>query len=343
MKFLRKTLISFLISFTFAYAGIETKSQCKAATKGFNSAVQIAIRSITTLYNIFPIRIGNVKIASFKDLEDYSELSSMPICFCIRPPSPIPVPGIKVSLWEPLSLIEVTSLPMCSPVFGMSIPLNVGIGTSSVGSIDTENIHTLNTYQAHYIKYPVFKLLDLLLDFVCLENDGSIDYAYITELDPLWQNDSWSAILNPEVFLVANQIAQFACIADSIAASVGFPLDPLWWCFGSWGSAFPLTENVEGATNVEASANIASRTLLKLHRELLLWGSVGETGLCQLYPMPIMRKSQYGIFPIYPLVFPTRIPIGRTGHLWAEGQDMPVENLHVWVWSVYRKRDCCAF
>ena len=343
MKFLKKILISLLIGFSVSYAGAITSAQCKVATKGFSSAVEIATKSITTIYNVFPIRIGNVPLFKFPNLEDHSELSSMPVCFCIKPPSPIPIPGVKISLWEPIALVETTALPLCTPTFGMSIPLNIGIGTSSIGSVDTESIHTLNTYQAHYIKYPVFKLLNMFMDFVCLQIDGSIDIGYLTEIDPVWQNDSWSAILNPEVFLVSNVIAQFACIADAIASSMGFPLDPLWWCFGSWGSAFPLTQNVEGTTNVEAAANITAKLLMKLHRQLMLWGSVGEAGLCYKYPMPVMRKSQYGIFPIYPIGFPYRIPVGRTGFLWDEGQDMPVINLHTWVWSVYRKRDCCAF
>lgn len=332
------------MSFSFSYAGVVTEAQCKVATRGGASAVDIATKAVMTIYNVFPIRIGNVPLFKFPGLEDFSELSNIPICFCLKPPSPVPVPGIKISLWEPIALVETTALPLCMPTFGISIPVDIGIGTMSIGAIDTDiDHHTLNTYQAHYIKYPVFKLLNMLMDFVCLEMDGGLDLAYFTEVDPLWQNDTWTAILNPEVFLVSNPIAQMACIADSISASLGFPLDPLWWCFGAWGSAFPMTQNVEGTNTVEASANITARLLMKMHRQLLLWGSVGEAGLCQKFPMPIMRKSQYGIFPIYPIGYPLRIPIGRTGFLWAEGQDVPFANLHTWVWNIYRKRDCCAF
>jgi len=341
LRFIKKILISFLIWINIALA-IDTSAQCKVATHGFQSAVEIATKSIMTIYNVFPIRIGNVKIFSYKNLEDYSELSSMPICVCIKPPG-IPIPGIKVSFWEPIAIVETTALPMCVPTFGMSIPVNIGVGTSSLGAVDTGIITSLNTYQAHYIKYPIFKLLGLFLDFICLDFNGGIDIGYLTELDPLFQNDSWSAILNPEAFLVANPVAQSACITDSIASQFGFPLDPLWWCFGSWGSAFPMTMNVKGGTNITASANIVSRMLMKMHRELLLWGSVGESGLCGKYPMPIMRKSQYGIFPVYPVGYPYRIPIGRTELLWSEGLDIPFVNMHTWTWIIYRKRDCCAF
>ncbi|WP_457641318.1 TraU family protein [Persephonella sp.] len=342
MRFIKKILISFLVTVSISFGGIESTAQCKVATHGFGSAVEIAIKAGMTTYNIFPIRVGGVKLFSFKDLEDFNTLSNLPTCICMKPPG-IPVPGIKLSLWEPIAIVEPVALPLCVPTFGLSIPVSAGIGTSSLASVDTDNVETLNTYQAHYIKYPVFKILQLFLDFVCLDVDGSLDIGYLTEFDPLWQNDAWAAILGPEAFLVANPVAQMACIADSITAQFGFPLDPLWWCFGSWGSAFPLTMNVVEGTNITATANIVAKLLMKMHRELLLWGSVGEIGLCGKYPMPIMRKSQYGIFPIYPIGWPLRIPIGRTDLLWAEGQDIPFANMHVWAWMVYRKRDCCAF
>ena len=41
-------------------------------------------------------------------------------------------------------------------------------------------------YQVHlYVRPPVLYLLELLLDFVCLEQD-KFDLVYMTELDPFW-------------------------------------------------------------------------------------------------------------------------------------------------------------
>ena len=88
---------------------------------------------------------------------------------------------------------------------------------------------------------------------------------------------------------------------------------------------------------------ISAKMIAKLHRELFLYGSVGEAGLCGTYPMPIMRKSQYSLLPVHPVSFPLRVPIGRTEFLWGQGMEVPFVNHHVYTNVVYRKRDCCAF
>jgi len=192
--------------------------------------------------------------------------------------------------------------------------------------------------------YKELGLIDYLADFICLSGDGGMDIGYVTELDPLWQNDIWASIVGPEAYLVANPVAQTACMADAVSSAAGFPLDPLWWCIGSWGSAFPMTQNVKDYTTpMETQGAITARMLMKMHRQLMLWGSIGEAGLCQSYPMPVMRKSQYGIFPVYPFLgWPYRIPIGRSGLIWDRGMDNPA-NMQVGAWMIYRKRDCCAF
>ena len=138
--------------------------------------------------------------------------------------------------------------------------------------------------------------------------------------------------------------AQLACIPDSVSSQSGYPLDPLYWCFGSWNQTFPLTKATSGVTSPESAMGIASRTLFKLHRQFMLWGSIGSQGLCGKYPMPIMRKSQYAMYPVYPIMsHPVRIPIGRSGMLWSVGQDVALANSHTWAIMIYRKRNCCVW
>lgn len=299
--------------------------------------IDIIVTSLFTIHNIFPITVAGIELNPFSGVENYDTTAKIPVCVC---PTPFPRFGIKIGLWEPIALIEPTAIPYCSPTIGRALPISLGMGAASFGQHDGQGTKHANTLQSHYIKFNVLSLLQMLMDFVCLQN-GGIDYGYMTELDPLWQNDIWAAILGPEAFLVANPIAEMACMADAVTANVGFPLDPLWWCTGSWNGTFPMTQNVKGTTAAMTQANLSTRTLMKLHRQLMLWGSVGEEGMCMQYPMPIMRKSQYGIFPIYPFVWPNRFPIGRTGMIWDAGQENP-GNQHVGGWMVYRKRDCCA-
>ena len=49
-----------------------------------------------------------------------------------------------------------------------------------------------------------------------------------------------SFIINPEALLFGNPIAQTACVADSVAATVSQPIDPLFWCMGSWVRLSPV-------------------------------------------------------------------------------------------------------
>ena len=43
-------------------------------------------------------------------------------------------------------------------------------------------------YQVHWYLYPLIFWLELLVDFVCMEK-GDFDLAYVTELDPFWNDD----------------------------------------------------------------------------------------------------------------------------------------------------------
>ena len=305
------------------------------------TAVKVWTTAIATIYNIFPIRIGGVKIGGFGGLEDYSSVSNTPVCLCM---DPFPRIGLKISLWEPIAFLEATRIPSCSPSLGMALPLpsptaQTGFGGEDSAGEDQSNFHS---YQFHYVKFHPFAILNLFLDFICLEKSG-LDVAYMSELDPLWQSDVWAAVLNPEAILVANPVAQMSCMADSAAATMGFPLDFLWWCLGTWGSLYPLTKNVSQGINLTSQMAVSTRAVAKLHKQLILWGSVGESGLCGMYPMLVMRKSQYSLLPLHPVSHPKRMPIGRSVMLWGEGKEVPFINHHVYVNMLYRKRDCCAF
>ena len=55
----------------------------------------------------------------------------------------------------------------------------------------------------------------VLLDFPCLEK-GSLDLAYLTEVDPLWADDELTAILNPKRCCSPTRPAKAACAADCV-------------------------------------------------------------------------------------------------------------------------------
>ena len=289
---------------------------------------------------VFPIKIGGITVASFGQ-EDTDTVNPYPICFCEDRPPPLNlVPGIPVSFWEPVRILEVVRDPYCFPSLGgMDLsPTIQGHGTNS-GTQATDEHHAF--YQVHYYVYPLFYILELVMDFLCLER-SNFDLGYLTELDPLWNHPELAALLTPEAFGFANPISIAVCAADCAAATAGFPIDSLFWCAGCWGGFYPLNGAVSAgnASPQESSALVASRMLFKLHREGLLWGTVGVPGLCQKYPMPIMRKSQYKL----QLAYPKRgnvFPIGRSDYAWGFGASFPVTG-EDFVYVIWRKRDCCV-
>jgi len=333
-----KILLATLLTISLLNASNISTASCKASLRG-NSPVIILMNMLKTVHNVLPIKFAGITLLKGSS-EDPNDGSNKPLCIC---KVPFPRVGLTLSFHEPLAVAEVTNIPNCSPIIGGSLPLNVGAG-QSFQSINKQNTQNTESYQVNYVRYPLFYYTRMLVDVACMTRDRSIDYGYLTTIDPLWQNDQWSAIINPDAYLVANQFAQYACIADAVASQMGYPLDPLYWCQGSWNQTFPLTKATSGVTSPETAMGITSRILFKLHRQFMLWGTAGKEGICQFYPMPIMRKSQYSIYPLYPLLsHRNRVPIGRTGMIWGVGQEVPFANSHNWVIMIYRKRNCCIF
>lgn len=160
---------------------------------------------------LFPITILGVKIVNGgpDTAPPKFPLPPIPVCACARSGIPVPVPGIPISFWEPVRLVDVTKSPMCM----------VSLGGISLGSTPQKGMKEDEEgafYHVHWYIYPVIYWLEILLDFVCLEM-SSVDIAYMTEFDPLWGDDVKVSILNPEAILFANPLAQVACVADCIA------------------------------------------------------------------------------------------------------------------------------
>lgn len=283
---------------------------------------------------LFPIKIGGIEVVS-SDTPDTPNPTDFPVCFCKRPGFPAPLPGIPISFWEPARLIDVTKSPMCMVSLG-----GISLGTSpQSGTKDDQDGSSF--YHVHWYIYPVLYWLELLMDFACLEM-VSVDVAYLTEFDPFWNDDTKSAILNPEAILFGNIIAQGACIADCLTASVGLSNDLFFWCSGCQGSLYPYTGNV-GAQNggVQGSSLLVGRMIAKLHRELLAWGYYGNKGLCGKYPLPIIKKSQYRYQMTYPIPEVLGCKrIGQTEVLWQSGKEFPVKG-EDFAYLLWRKRDCC--
>jgi len=285
---------------------------------------------------MLPLKIAGVTIAP-GNIKDLSGNLGSPTCMC---PDPFPRVGIPVSFFEPSRLIEVVKDPFCFPSMGFGIGTSDGTLGGSAGSGEGDGQSTF--FQAHYYISPIYAMLEMLTDFLCLQTTG-FDIGYITEVDPLWNNDVLSAIINPEALLFGNPISNLACMAESItsAAFEPFTLDILFWCKGSWGNAYPLTGQTGSDGYIEASASVAASLIYKLHRQFVLLGSWGHAGLCGYYPAPIWKKSAYRLQLVTPIANPFATPIGTTGLFWTSGKNPPFVGDN-FSYLLFKKRDCCV-
>jgi conjugal transfer pilus assembly protein TraU len=253
--------------------------------------------------------------------------------------------GFKVSFWEPVRRVDVVRRPFCMTSLG-GIELNPGFDAPRGSRYSQDSTSTSSFYQVHWYVDPVIFWLEAIFDNACLEQ-SSFDVAYLTELDPMWNDDELTFIFNPDVALFGTLPARAACAADCVAATVGFPSNTLFWCAGCQGSLYPLNGNVQAHIGgVQASSLEMTRLIAKMHREGLMWAASGEDGLCGYYPQPIMDKTNYKYQMLYPIPQTEKIagkccqPLGRSTILWGAGKEYPFEG-EDFAYMVFRKRNCC--
>lgn len=295
---------------------------------------------------LFPITIGG-RAVQLGGGEDSSDNPGQVVSICPNPRlGGIPTPCIPIGFWEPIRLIDVTRTPYCLVNMGgtriSQTHINAGGHTTKKGK-GNKTRHAF--YQVHWYVYPVIYWLELLADFICLEKQN-FDLAWMSELDPTWNDEESGALMNPEAILFANPIAQVACVADCVATIGGLSIDKLFWCAGCQGSLYPYGGNVEGHTGgVSSSLLVAERFTAKLHRMLVLPGTSGKKALCASYRMPIIKKSQYKYQMTYPIPQTNKKtgchPLGRSETLLASGKEFPVKG-EDFGYLVWRKRTCCV-
>ena len=281
---------------------------------------------------IFPIQIAGI-IQLGVNGEDPDDIAN-PVCVCTE--SAIPRLGLTVSFWEPARLIDTVSEPWCLMALGTK--LNEPRPGTLGGSLDRGPAGQRAFQQMHYYIFPVWAILDLFTDIPCLE-DTQFDVAMMSELIPTWNDDILSAIVNPEAVLFANPASQLACAADAAAVLQGKPRNELFWCMGSWGSAYPLAGSITVTDYVEANAGLAARSIYSMGRA----GLLRDTALdgCALQYTPIWRKDRYKLQLAKPVKDNACQRIGRTGLLWSHYKQ-PAIGGDNFSWVMFRKVNCCV-
>ena len=248
---------------------------------------------------LFPLSVGGLKI--WPSGRPDTNNPGSPICFCS---DPFPRIGISVGFWEPVRLADVTVKPWCVVNLGgtrIAPGFDIGQGYLAGPAMKGGRAQSTAKWHVHWYVYPLLYWMEILTDFLCFES-ASFDIAYMTEVDPLWQDDSLTALINPEVAVFANPIAQAACAGDCVTATAGLPIDALFWCSGCQGAMYPMNGNIPASIgHVQSSRLALSRFTFKIHRQGLAWGTMGSQGLCNKYLMPILRKQQYRVQMVNPI------------------------------------------
>lgn len=261
------------------------------------------------------------------------------------------IPGLPVGYFEPVRLLEVVHDQLCFPTFGSSFGSGgfsyIGSGSESTQIEDLDQNHLY--MHVHYMAFPLWYIVGLIVDTLCVNvSIEDLDVLFISEIDPTWNDDVLAMILSPEALLLANPIALMACAADSLAAAVYFPIDPLFWCAGSAGYLYPMDGNVSGAGNdIQRSALLTYRMLAKLARVgLELYTAANGAAICYDLPTGLIVKSQYKFQLLYPIPsFRTPVgsccfPLGRTSVMWGGSKEIPAVG-EDFIWLMWKLQRCC--
>ncbi|CUU90077.1 conjugal transfer pilus assembly protein TraU [Campylobacter hyointestinalis subsp. hyointestinalis] len=339
MKFKSKISVFFIL-----LALITSNANAMCHAKGFNF---LSVIGSVCWECMFPLKIAGIEVMQgpMRNEPALSEASRMPICMCPFPPPVFQRIGVPVSFFEASRMAEVVSDPFCSPMFGITLGgSNNGTLGGTEGAIQTTKGGAKKTFmQVHWWTFPVYAILEWMTDGMCVEA-GSVDMAMMTEYDPLWQDDQLSAFLYPDAILFGNPVANLACMADSIAASIAkYPLEFLFWCKGSWGNAYPLTGNTGTKSLVEDSASILAGFIYMGNRTGLIWNQFGPgIMMCAKWPSPVWFKNAYRLQILLPIPHMIGTAIGETGIQWGPAKNPPYVGDN-FGFLVFKKRECCAF
>lgn len=295
---------------------------------------------------LFPITIAGVPVGNAAGIPAGSDKSS--ICWC-KSFFGIPIPGVTYGMWIPQRIIETVRKPFYSPTFGGNMAGLGGGGilnANLVGGIGSTHSGTDKTgfSDMHVFLYPIGKMIAGMLTTACLsDTSGGADLAYLSELDPSWNDDSISLMMTPEASIFANQPASLACMADSAASDVYQPIDAMFWCMGSWGTAYPQ-DGVTATTDApRQAAYAAAKAIAMLQRRGLIFKTMGPDATCNAYPNPVLTKSQYKLEQLWPR--PESVSdhwIGEDPNEWGEFRYVPYVG-EDFVNLNYQFTNCCIY
>lgn len=294
----------------------------------------------------FPIRIGSTPIFDTGIPDSMTEGALIGMC-----PAPPPLfwrIGLNVSYWEPHTIADVVKEPWCMENMGFSIktPNSMKLGGDDSTNNGQSPQHARGaTYNVHWYTYPIFAILDIVDSIACAQESIGLDVAYMTEIDPTWMDEDSAAIMYPEALLFNNPVGSLACSPDAATTLLGTStaLDPLFWCIGSQGLAYPFVGKTSTRqSQIQNAVEILEKFNFKLHRQ----GFVNEThsgnpANCIATPDVYLPKSRYRYQMTRPVPSPDWCyPYGTTAQRWESGRANVYTSRDNFGFINFRKHSC---
>ncbi len=324
------------IFLTIAILGLQTED-------GLTICKESMINPASDVYwsGIFPIKVAQVPIGQQKGMVEPIDAFPSSVCICPAPYPRYKRIGVTVSYWEPSIFIETVKDAYCFPGIGQQMNDEEKKGLTCGTHEDMANQEEMSSFaQAHFFYFPAVTLMQKTVDNMC-EDNSQFDLGYITEIDPMWNDDELATILQPETLMFANYAAVLSCVADSVSANLlGLPLPFLFWCMGSWGPVFPVSGHVNDDEYLQANAAAAGKFIYKMCRIGLIQDTAMNVCINRVYT-PIWIKWHYRLQLAKPVRGNQLIPMGRTEMIWGPAMNPPVQGDN-FAFIVFRKRLCCA-
>ncbi|WP_299021316.1 TraU family protein [uncultured Photobacterium sp.] len=302
--------------------------------------------------------------------------SDRPMCMCLDEGG-VPELGMPVGFYQPSRLISFSATPYCMPSFGARLSddnSRAGRATTPGSLEKTES----SFFHYKYWTYPLMAMINMFVNNDCSYDQlSTMDLAFFSEADPLYQDDMLAFLLAPESIIFANPVATALCTADCAATIAGNEIEEMYFCAGCSGNLYPLTGHV--ITNddpVRTTSLLTTRVMATLHRRgnaLLTMGNHMTTGECKPKYAPMLPKTQYRVSMLFPVpeaagnvsglegagdtsatdqsgdaqAAPSSFPtVGRCCHKfgesvmkWGLGRNVPGKEHFVYL--LYRWNDCC--
>lgn len=291
---------------------------------------------------IFPMIVAGVPMGGSTSKLPDGAVGIKPFCSCDDDLG-VPRPGTQYSMWEPARLVEVVRMPFCSPSMGGEMLKTTTFDIGTPDENKSQRADHMAFYNFHYFSFPLLVMLDLFLEEGCTAGGYSdMDLMYLSELNPLWNDDELSFFTNTEASMFVAPAAMAACVADATAANTVGPTETLFWCAGSWGMIYPMTGNVRhNSSPPRTTSLLATRAIASLHRMGLARQTMGKEAMCESPFQPTIPKSQYKLEQLHPVAEAEGNHwIGETTLKWGEWRNQP----HVgedFVHMIWRWNDCC--